>query len=62
MEFFGNFIENWGAYAGVAAVLLLFFDRLAKLTPTTKDDGVVSIVYKLFAILGVKIPDNLGKE
>lgn len=47
-------IEQW---AGVAALWILAFDRLAKLTPTTKDDSIVNWVYKLFAVLGVKVPE-----
>lgn len=50
-------IQNYGAYAGAAAAFLLFFDRLANLTPTTKDDSVLNWLYKIFAILGVKVPD-----
>lgn len=50
-------IQNYGAYAGAAAAFLLFFDRLAKLTPTTKDDSVLNWIYKIFAVLGVKVPD-----
>ena len=49
-----------GELAGIAAAFVLFFDRLAKLTPTTKDDGAVSLLYKVFAVLGVKVKDNSG--
>ena len=46
--------------AGVAAAVVLAFDRLAKLTPTKKDDQVVSKLYRLFAVLGLKVKDNEG--
>lgn len=49
--------EHWGAYMGAAALFVLFFDRLAKLTPTESDDKIVAFFYKLFAVLGVKVPD-----
>ena len=52
-----SLIAQWGAYAGVAALFILFFDRLAKLTPTDSDDKLVAMAYKIFAILGVKVPD-----
>lgn len=55
------FLDHWTEIAGVFAALLLTFDRLAKLTPTKRDDGAVSNLYRLFAILGVKVPDRQGK-
>ncbi len=45
---------------GIAAAVVLAFDRLAKLTPTKKDDEVVSKLYRLFAVLGLKVKDNEG--
>lgn len=53
-------IEHWMEIAGVAAAFVLLFDRLAKLTPTLKDDQVVSTLYRLFAVLGIKVRDNPG--
>lgn len=47
-------------WAGIAAAGILFFDRIAKITPTKKDDGAVSFLYKVFAFLGVKVKDNPG--
>lgn len=52
-----EFLGSWGAYAGVAALFVLFFDRLSKLTPTTSDDKIVQILYRIFTILGVRVPD-----
>ncbi len=52
------FIENYGAVAGAAAAFVLLFDRIAKLTPTKKDDEVVSNLYRLFAVLGLKVKDR----
>lgn len=45
------------AWAGVAAAFVLFFDRLAKLTPTESDNKIVAYAYKVFAVLGLKVPD-----
>lgn len=60
MDFLNNVMSHFDEWAGIAAILVLFFDRLAKLTPTTKDDGAVSLLYRIFAVLGVKVPDNPG--
>ena len=49
---------DWPAALGVAAALVLTFDRLAKLTPTKKDDETVSKLYRLFAVLGLKLEDK----
>lgn len=51
------FLSNYGEIAGTFAALILFFDRLAKLTPTDSDNKIVAMLYKLFAILGLKVPD-----
>lgn len=51
------FISNYGDAAGALAALVLFFDRLAKLTPTDSDNKVVTMAYRIFAVLGLKFPD-----
>lgn len=65
LGWFDQITNNWGEILGTVAFGILFFDRLAKLTPTTKDDAIVNWVYKIFAILGVKVPeleyDSKGK-
>ena len=48
---------NWEAILGVAAAFILFFDRLAKLTPSDSDNKIVALLQKIFAVLGVKVPD-----
>ncbi len=53
--------SNYGEILGTLAAFVLFFDRLAKLTPTDSDNKIVLFFYKLFAVLGVKVPD-IGKE
>lgn len=57
LGWFSSAANNWGTYAGIAAIWILAFDRLAKLTPTTKDDSIVNWIYSIFAILGVKVPE-----
>lgn len=52
--------ENVLLWLGVAAFFLAAFERLARLTPTRKDDQAVSWLYRLFAFLGVKVPDIEG--
>mgnify|MGYP006921298431 CR=1 FL=1 len=54
---FSTAAQNYGAYVGLATGIVLVFERLAKLTPTTKDDSIVNWIYKVFAILGVKVPE-----
>ncbi len=51
-------ITHWTEIAGVAAAFVLFFDRVAKMTPTKRDDEMVSKLYRLFAALGVKVKDR----
>ena len=48
---------NWESILGVAAAFILFFDRLAKLTPSDSDNKIVAFIQKVFAVLGVKVPD-----
>lgn len=48
---------NWTEILGVGAAFVLFFDRLAKLTPTDADNQIVAALYKVFAVLGLKVPD-----
>jgi hypothetical protein len=56
-----NFVSDYGAYLGVAAAFVILFDRIAKLTPTKSDDKVVEWIYRITAILGLKVKDNPGK-
>lgn len=49
--------SSWTEISGVIALWVLAFDRLAKLTPTTKDDSVINWIYSIFAVLGVKVPE-----
>lgn len=53
-------LANWAEIAGVAALFVLIFDRIAKLTPTMRDDEVVSTLYRIAAVLGLKVRDNPG--
>lgn len=48
---------SWSEIAGVVALWVLAFDRLAKLTPTDSDDKVVAFLYKVLATLAIKVPD-----
>ncbi len=51
-------IVHWVEVIAAASAFVLFFDRVAKLTPTWSDDEVVSKLYRLFAVLGAKVPDR----
>ena len=54
---FSWFTSNWMEVAGIFAAFVLVFDRIAKLTPTESDNKIVTLLYKVFAILGLKVPD-----
>tara|TARA_R110000868_G_scaffold26661_8_gene102428 strand:- start:1411 stop:1590 length:180 start_codon:yes stop_codon:yes gene_type:complete len=51
---------HWAEIAGVLAACVLVFDRIAKITPTQTDDKILAWVYKITAVLGVKVKDNPG--
>jgi hypothetical protein len=54
-------INNYGEILGTVAAFVLICDRIAKLTPTEADNKIVQkvlkVVYSVFAILGLKVPD-----
>lgn len=50
-------ILKYGEYIAAATAFVIFFDRIAKLTPTESDNKIVRVLYKVFAILGLKVPD-----
>lgn len=52
---------DWTAYVAVVLAFIVAFEKLALLTPTESDNKIVGYAYKLFAVLGLKIPDNKGK-
>ena len=52
----------WAEIAGIVALLILVFDRIAKLTPTETDDKVVEAVYRIASVLGLRFEDNPGKK
>lgn len=56
-----SFITDYADYIACGVAFVLFFDRIAKLTPTESDNKIVEYAYKVFAILGLKVKDNTGK-
>lgn len=50
--------SNYGEILGTISAFVLFFDRLAKLTPSDSDNKLVQILQKAFVVLGVKVTDN----
>ena len=48
---------NWESIVGVFAAFVLFFDRLAKLIPSSTTNTVLSILLKISTVLGAKVPD-----
>lgn len=62
MDFLTNILSlfgeiNWLEWSGVIATAILFFDRLSKLTPSNTDNMIVEWLYKIFTILGVRVPE-----
>jgi hypothetical protein len=55
MEFITNM--NWTEIAVIVGIIIALADRIARLTPTKSDDAVLKIVYRLAAMLSVKVPD-----
>jgi len=49
---------NWAEITGVVVAAVLVFEKIAKLTPTNSDNKIVAMLYKIFAVLGLKVPDN----
>lgn len=47
-------IENWDLVLQLLAALLMLLGVLAKLTVTTKDDEVISLLQKIVSALNVK--------
>ena len=48
--------SNWMEMAGVAALWLVAFERLAELTSNTWDNKAVAWVKNIFSVLGGKLP------
>ncbi|MFQ5783625.1 MAG: hypothetical protein ACE5H8_02225 [Alphaproteobacteria bacterium] len=61
MDWIESFINEYGVWLGAAAFFVAGFERIARITPTTTDDAVVGVLYRIFSVLGVKVPDNPGK-
>jgi hypothetical protein len=52
--------SNWAELAGVLALFVVAFEKLAKVTPTKTDNKIVAFLQKVFTVLGVKVEDNQG--
>ncbi|GAB5387724.1 MAG: hypothetical protein Alpg2KO_06920 [Alphaproteobacteria bacterium] len=57
-----GFIEgmDWTELAGIAAMLILIAERVARLTPTETDNRVLAIIRRIANVLGLNVPDNPG--
>jgi len=45
---------NWEAIVAIVSALIVVVDKVAKLTPTTKDDEFVAKVEAALGVIGVK--------
>jgi len=48
----------WAELAGIAALGIVFFERIARLTPTKSDDKIVQFVRKAAKALSIDVPDR----
>lgn len=48
----------WTEIAGIAALVILAAERIARLTPTTADDKIVQAVRKVAKVLAIDVPDR----
>lgn len=48
----------WAEIAGIVALGILFFERIARLTPTKSDDKIVQAVRKVAKALSIDLPDR----
>lgn len=48
----------WAEIAGIAALGIVFFERIARLTPTKSDDKIVQALRKAAKVLSVDVPDR----
>ena len=51
---------NWEQIGFVVVAAIMFFERLAKLTPTETDNKIVAQLQKIFSVLGLHFEDNKG--
>ena len=57
ISFFEFIAEHYGAMLGTLAAFVIFFERLANVTPTDADNKVVRAMQRIFTVLGIKISD-----
>ena len=56
------FITNhWVEISGVIALVILLAERIARLTPTETDDGIVKRLRAIARVLSIDVRDNPGK-
>lgn len=59
MDFLNNI--DWTEIAGIVALVILLAEKVARVTPTETDNKVVAWLYKIAAVIGIKVEDNKGK-
>ena len=53
----GGLVSLWGPFLGLLAAFVIFFDRVAKVIPNSTTSGLLTVLRKVAAVLGVKVPD-----
>lgn len=48
----------WAEIAGIAALAIIVFERIARLTPTQADDKALQWVRKAAKVLSIDVPDR----
>ena len=55
MEFL---INNWAEISGSLALIIIAGSRIARLTPTSKDDAFFASLRKIGRVIGLDVPDR----
>ena len=54
-------MENIEAYIAVFLAFVMFFERVAKLTPTNSDNKWAKSLNRIATVLGARVKDNEGQ-
>jgi len=52
------FVNDFGAWMGAIAAVVIAAERLVKLTPTKADDRALKWARRIFRVLAVDVPDR----
>lgn len=56
-----DILVQYAPWIAAATAAVVFAEKIARITPTETDNKVIAWVYKIFAVIGIKVEDNPGK-